>query len=107
MAEVGKDGPAEVLTSSDKPSEVAEQPRATEKEKNANQGVAFNAAKPLTTTQNPIVEKEAPKKMEIVLATLPLPAKVDPPSKGPEASKATSTQPNKAPSQGKLVIKKK
>ena len=44
--------------------------------------------------------------MEIVLATLPLPAKVDLVSKGSEASKAASTKPNKAPPQGKIVIKK-
>ena len=47
--------------------------------------------KPSASTQDPPAEKEAPKKMEIVLATLPLPAKVDPASKGPEASEAPST----------------
>ena len=45
--------------------------------------------------------------MDIVLATLPLPAQVNPASKGPKASEATSTQPSKAPPQGKIVIKKK
>ena len=63
--------------------------------------------KPQTATQDPSIEKEVPKKMEIVLTTLPLPAKVDPASKGPEALEVASTQPNKAPPQGKIVIKNK
>ena len=45
--------------------------------------------------------------MEIVLATLPLPAMTDPASKGPEALEATSIQPVKGPPKEKLVIKKK
>ena len=45
--------------------------------------------------------------MDIVLTTLPLPAKVDPVSKGPETLEVASTQPNKAPPQGKIVIKNK
>ena len=70
---------------------MAEQPWATKKEKNANQGVAPDAMKPSASTQDLHAEKEAPKKMEIVLTTLPLPAKVDSASKGPEASEALST----------------
>ena len=91
MVEVGKDNTANVPTSSDKPSEEAEQPRVTKKEKNTNQGVAPDAMKPPTVTKDSHVEKKAPKKMEIVLATLPLPAKADPTSKGPEALKVAST----------------
>ena len=60
-----------------------------------------------TVTQDPLAEKEAPKKMEIVLATLPLPAKIDPASKGPKAPETAASQPNKAPPKEKLVIKKK
>ena len=107
VAEASKDSPAKVLTSSDKPSEVTKHPRATEKEKNANQGVAPDATKPSAAIQDPPTKKEVPNKMEIVLATLPLPTKVDPASKGPKALEATSSQPNKAPPQGKIVIKKK
>ena len=47
--------------------------------------------KPLTTAQDsPLEKKKAYKTMEIVLASLPLPAKSDPASKGPEASKFAS-----------------
>jgi len=60
--------------------------------------------KPPTATQDPSAEKEVPKNMEIVLSTLPLPAKVDPASKGLEASEA---QPIKALPKEKIVIKKK
>ena len=63
--------------------------------------------KPPTVTQDPPTKKEAPKKMEIILATLQLPAMADPTSKGIEASKATSTQLVKGPPKEKLVIKKK
>ena len=45
--------------------------------------------------------------MEIVLATLPMPTKGDLASKGPKALEAASTQPTKAPSIEKIVIKKK
>ena len=60
-----------------------------------------------TVTQDPLAEKEAPKKMEIVLATLPLPAKIDPASKGLKAPETAASQPNKVPPKEKLVIKKK
>ena len=63
--------------------------------------------KPPTTTQDPPVKKKASNKMEIVLTTLPLQAKADCASKGPEVSETTSTQPIKAPPKEKLVIKKK
>ena len=45
--------------------------------------------------------------MEIVLASLPLPAKSNPASKGPEASEAASTKPIGGLLKEKLVIKKK
>ena len=106
---MGKDSTANVQISSDNPSEEIEQLRVTEKEKekNDNQGVALDAMKPPTVTQNPPTKKEAPKKMEIVLATLTLLAKTDLASKVPEAPEAASTQPNKAPPKEKLVVKKK
>ena len=103
---MGKDSSDSVPTSSDKPTEKAEHPRDTEKEKNANQGVAPDAMKPPAVTQDPLAKKEAPKKMEVVLATLPLPAKVDPASKGPETSKAASIQPIHSLPKDKIVKKK-
>ena len=107
VAKVGKDNPTKVLTSSDNLSEVAEDPGVIEKEKNANKGMAPDAMKPPTVTQDHPAEKEVPNKMEIVLATPPLPTKVDLASKGLEVSEAASTQSIKAPPKEKIVIKKK
>ena len=106
---MGKDSTANDPTSSDNPFKVVKQLGVIEKEKekNANQGVAPDAMKPLTVTQDPPTKKEAPKKMEIVLAILPLPAKTDPASKGFEALEVASTRPNKALPKEKLVVKKK
>ena len=53
--------------------------------------MAPDAIKPPIVTQDPHVEKETPKMMEIFLASLPLPIKVDLASKGIEASEAAST----------------
>ena len=50
VTEAGKDSPAEVLISSDKASEAAEHPGATEKEKNTHQEMAPDATKPLAST---------------------------------------------------------
>jgi len=50
MVEVGKDSLVIVPTSSDRPAEEAEHLRVTEKEKNANQGVAPDATKPSAIT---------------------------------------------------------
>lgn len=74
---------------------------------NANKGVAPDATKPPAATQDLPAEKEVSNRMEIVLAILPLLAKGDLASKGPEASEAISTQPIKAPPKEKIVIKKK
>ena len=106
---MGKDSTANDPTSSDNPFKVVKQLGVIEKEKekNANQGVAPDAIKPLTVTQDPSTKKEAPKKMEIVLAILPLPAKTDPASKGFEALEVASTRPYKALPKEKLVVKKK
>ena len=50
VTEAGKDSPAEVLISSNKPSEAAEHPGATKKEKNTHQEMAPDAIKPPTST---------------------------------------------------------
>ena len=52
-------------------------------------------------------EKEVPPKMEIVLATLPVPVKRDLKGKGLEASEAALTQSTKALAKDKIVIKRK
>ena len=51
--------------------------------------------------------KRCPPRMEIVLASLPVPAKGDLMGKGPEASEAALTQSIKAPAKDKIVVKKK
>ena len=61
------------------------------KEVEVTKGVAPDATKPSAAPQDPPIKKEAPKKMEIVLATLPVPAKGDLTSKGLEASEAALT----------------
>ena len=56
---------------------MAKQPRVNGKEVEVTKGVAPDATKPGTALQDPTKDKEAPR-MEIVLATLPLPVKGDP-----------------------------
>ena len=65
-----------------------------------------DAIKPPATPQDLSQEKEAPPRMEIVLATLPVPTKKDLKGKGPEALKAILTQSTKDPAREKIVIKK-
>ena len=59
--------------------------------------------KPLADPQALPAEKEAPEKMELVLASLAVPIKVVPPSQGSEAFDTTSQQLSK----DKLTIKLK
>ena len=66
-----------------------------------------NATQPPAAPQDPPKEKEVPSTMEIVLATLPLPAKGDLKSKGPGSSEPTLSQSTKGPPKEKIVIKKK
>ena len=65
VAEAGKDSPVEILTSSNKPSEVTKHPGATEKEKNANQGVAPDATKPSAAIQDPPPRKKFPRRWRL------------------------------------------
>ena len=57
------------------------------------------------TPPPPLKEKKASQKMEIVLATLSMPAKEDLKGKGLESLTAAPTQSTKAPTEDKLVIK--
>ena len=68
---------------------------------------AFDATKPPSTPKDLPKEKEASRKMEIFLATLPMPAKEDLKGKGLESSVATPGQSTKALAKDKLVIKMK
>ena len=107
MVEVSKDSTTNVTTTYVNLSEEAKRPKATEKEKNSNQVVTPDAMKPPSTSQDTSTEKEASKTMEIVLASLPLPAKPDPASKGPEVSEVATAQPTGGLPKEKIVIKKK
>ena len=73
------------------PPKVAKQPRANGKVTEVSKGVASDATKPPTIPQDPNKDKEAPR-MELVLATLSLPAKGDPKGTGQESLKATVPQ---------------
>ena len=67
--------------------------------------VTLDATVPPTTPQDPSKDKEDTI-MEIVLASLPIPAKGD--SKGPnQGSLEVAAQHTKAPPPGKIIIKKK
>ena len=105
VANPEKRSPSKVLPSSRSPPKVAEQPGTNEKVTEETKVVAFDATKPLTFPQDPAKEKEAPR-MELVLATLPIPSKGDPTSIGQGRLEATIPQ-SQAPPHGKIVIKKK
>ena len=68
-------------------------------------GVVPDAIKSSTAPQDPTKDKEA-HRIEIVLATLPLPAKGDPKGIDQESSEVVVPQ-SKASPHGKIVIKKK
>ena len=76
-----------VPPSSGSPPKVADQPGVTGKEAEVIKGVIPNAIKPPAAPQDPIKDKEAPR-MDIFLATLPLPAKGDPKGTDKGSSKA-------------------
>ena len=77
VAELRKGSLAKVPPSSNSPFEKAQQHRVIEKEADANKGVASDATKPPVVSQDPPKEKEVPSTMEVVIATLLLPAKGD------------------------------
>ena len=103
-AEAGQDSVTNAPTPLDKPAEETEHPGVSEKEKTINQETPQDVMKPPANPQAPIVGKEAPKKMELVLASLVVPIQaVPPPSQGSKASDTASQQPSK----DKLTIKLK
>ena len=75
------------------------------KEAEVTKGVVLDATKSSAAPQDPTKEKEA-HRIEIVLATLPLPAKGDPKGIDQESSEVVVPQ-SKASPQRKIVIKKK
>lgn len=83
-----RDSPAKVPVSSNNHSKEAQQCGVAKKGVDTTKGVAPNATKPPNVPQDRYKEKEVPPRMEIVLATLPVPDKGDLKSKGSESSKA-------------------
>ena len=107
VAEVSKDNTTNVTTTFVILSKEAERLGATKKEKNSNQVVDPDAMKPPSTSQDLPIEKEASKIMEIVLASLPLPAKPDLASKGSKVSEAATAQPAGGLPKEKICNKKR
>ena len=107
VVEFGKGSPAKAPSSSGNLPKETQQQGVAKKEANTNKGVAPDATKPLSVPQDPPKEKEVPSTMEIVLATLPLPAQGDLKSKDSGSSKAALSQTTKGPPKVKIVIKKK
>ena len=77
VANPEKNSPNKVPPSSSSPPKVAKQPGVTRKEVEMTKGVGPDATKPPVAPQDPIKDNEA-SKIEIILATLPLPAKGSP-----------------------------
>ena len=103
MADPKKNSSNKVPPPSSSLPKVAEQPGVNGKEAEVTKGVAPGDTKPLADPHDPIKDND---RMEIVLATLPLPAKGDPKGTGQGSSKAAVPQSQGLP-QGKIVIKKK
>lgn len=91
----GKGSPTKISPSSSSPSKVEEQAKATEKEKESSKGVVLENTKPLVAPKDPSKGKESSKDLEIILATLPLPAKEDPKGKGPTSTTTEVIKPSK------------
>ena len=77
MANLEKNKSEKALPSSGSPPKVVEQPSVNEKEAEATKGVPTNVIKPPAVPKYPTKDNEA-SKIEIVLATLPIPAKGNP-----------------------------
>ena len=77
VVDLEKNSPNKVPPSSGSHLKVAKQPGVTRKEVEMTKGVGPDATKPPVAPQDPIKDNEA-SKMEIILATLPLPAKGSP-----------------------------
>ena len=104
MIKAGQYGVTNASTPLDKPAEETKHPRVSDKDKTTNQETPQDVLKPPTDPQALIAEKEAPEKMELVLASLAVPIQaVPPPSQDSEAFDIASQQPPK----DKLTIKLK
>ena len=79
MTEAGQDSATNAPTPLDKPTEETKHLGVSEKEKIISQEVTQDVMKPLADPQAPPAEKEAPEKIELVLASLAVPIQAVPP----------------------------
>jgi len=93
-----KGSPAKIPPSPTSPPKEAEQVKATEKEKEKgpSKGVVPDTTKPLVAPKDPSKGRETSQHLEIVLATLPVPAKDDPKGKCLASTTAETANPPKA-----------
>ena len=91
---------------SNSPQEVAEQAGPADKGKEVFKEVTLEMTKPSNTPKDSSKEGVGSQNIELVLATLPIPAKEDPKGKSSGSSKTATSQPTKTP-KDKLVIKMK
>ena len=91
VADPEESNPSKVLPSSGSPPKVVEQLGVNEKVTEETKVVASDATKPPAVPQDPAKDKKVPR-MELALATLPIPSKGDPTSIGQGPLEATIPQ---------------
>jgi len=89
------------------PLKGAEQAGIVEKEKEKPKEVALETTKPSAAPKDSSEGGVVSQSHEMVLATLPIPAKEESKGKGLTSSAAVTVQPTKTPAKDKLVIKMK
>ena len=92
-ADEAKDTQTQVLPSSTSPAKDTEQARVTEKEKGISKGVAPEKTNLPPAPKGASKGEEGPHNLEIVLATILIPAKKDPKGKGPASTAAEAIKP--------------
>ena len=107
VVETSKEIPAKVLPPSGNPSKEAEHIGFIEKEADKTKEAAHYATQPPTGPKDPFMEKEAPQKMELILATLTVPSMEELKGKSTAFSTIALAQPIKTTTKDKLVIKMK
>ena len=95
-ADEDKGNPAKIPPSFTSPFKEAKQAKATGKKKKTSKGVVPDTTKPLGTPKDPSKGRETPQHLEIVLATLPMPAKEDSKGKGSTSTAAEISNSTKA-----------
>ena len=107
VVETSKEIPAKVLPPSSNPSKEVEHIGFIEKEVDKTKEAVHYATQPPTDPKDPFMEKEAPQKMELILATLTVPSMEKLKGKSTASSTTALAQPIKTTTKDKLVIKMK